>query len=106
MASVSAVKVTTISRIDAPISATPTATLTALSAPSDQPRANGVSAEVIGAISPTKTKITTMKSTDVIAGGIAPSRKFRGRRTTRPRPRASRARPLTASETGFAIYRG
>ena len=49
---------------------------------------------------------TITNSTDVIAGGIAPSRKLRGRRTTSTNPRISRTKPLTASDTGFAIGRG
>src|SRR5215212_7814813 len=43
-----------------------------------------------------------MKIVELIAGGMAPRRNNRGRRTIKPNPRTSRPAPVTSSATAFA----
>ncbi len=60
----------------------------------------------MGRMPPMSSPITIANNTDVMAGGIAPRPKLRGRRATRANPRINSTKPLTASDTGFAILRG
>ncbi len=49
-----------------------------------------------------RTISTPTKIVELIAGGMAPRRNSRGRRTIRPNPRTSNPAPVTSSATAFA----
>ena len=67
--------------------------------PRAQPSANGVSHSTAGSSWVINAISNPVKITEVIAGGIAPSRNSRGRRTIRLKPLVSNPAPVTNSPT-------
>src|SRR4029453_14453768 len=105
-ARVSTVKEITISSTAPATSALPTKTRIVVARPRAQPSVNGVSPSTAGSrwvISPISRPV---KITDVIAGGIAPSRNIRGRCTIRLMPLVNNPAPASNSATadrGFSV---
>ena len=87
-----------ISTAPAP-TAVPMSTRTVVARPRVQPSANGVSHSTSGSSWVINAISSPVKITEVIAGGIAPSRNIRGRRVIRLKPLVSNPAPVANSVT-------
>jgi hypothetical protein len=83
----------------------PTSTRITVATPRAQPSANGVSQSTIGSSWLISAMISPVKITEVIAGGIAPSRKSRGRRVMSLSPLANSPTPMINSATAAPTSR-